>query len=353
MTRDLFIRVDSSIDIGSGQITRCLILANEMKQFFDQIIFITKNFNGNAIKLITKNGFKKEIIFSNADISDTDNEKILDYEFDAYETLKIIKKHTKSEKWILVDHYRLDSKWELIINNFSDKLLVIDDLADRNHNCDLLIDQNSFESRYDNLTPNNCKLLLGPKFAILGSEFLKMRSKMKQRSGSCKNFLISFGGTDPNNETIKASIAINKLKIKDMEVNVVVGISNPNTVEIKNFCLGKPNFRFHYQTDKMAELMSNSDLSLGAGGITSWERCCLGLPSLVSILSKDQEEVTTTLGKFGCAVNLGKAESVTADNYIKIIQSLDEDMLKQMSDNCLELVDGKGISRIKRIIESL
>ena len=63
MTRDLFIRVDSSIDIGSGQITRCLILANEMKQFFDQIIFITKNFNGNAIKLITKNGFKKEIIF--------------------------------------------------------------------------------------------------------------------------------------------------------------------------------------------------------------------------------------------------------------------------------------------------
>ena len=105
----------------------------------------------------------------------------------------IIKKYTKSEKWILVDHYRLDSKWELIINNFSDKLLVIDDLADRNHNCDLLIDQNSFESRYDNLTPNNCKLLLGPKFAILGSEFLKMRNKMKQRNGSCKKFLISFG----------------------------------------------------------------------------------------------------------------------------------------------------------------
>jgi len=103
----------------------------------------------------------------------------------------------------------------------------------------------------------------------------------------------------------------------------------------------------------MAELMSNSDLSLGAGGRTSWERCCLGLPSLVSTLSKDQEEVITTLSKLGCAVNLGKAESVTADNYIKIIQTLDEDTLKQMSDNCLELVDGKGISRIKRIIESL
>lgn len=199
------------------------------------------------------------------------------------------------------------------------------------------IDQNEYlnkDKRYEGLLPQNCKLLLGARYAILREEFYKAREKMRLRDGKIKNILVFFGGSDPSNETLKALKAIVLLQRQDIRVNVIVGQSNPNKEAIENFCK-KNNMYYFCQIDNMAEFMNQADLAIGAGGTVTWERCFLGLPALVIAIAENQVELTVNCASKGILVFLGDKSKVTTTLLSKEILELEGAKLLRIAQNCL------------------
>jgi UDP-2,4-diacetamido-2,4,6-trideoxy-beta-L-altropyranose hydrolase len=338
----IFIRVDSGIDIGIGHMMRCMSLAETLPKTNFEVIFISKKLNNTIYDLISKKIYKICILPEN-----NQNRNIIMH--DAIETQKIITSFDDPTSWLLVDHRKLDIEWEKILRKFVKKIIVIDDLADKKHDCDMLIDQNLYEKmdeRYENLVSTNCKKLLGPKYALLRSEFSDLRQKPIKNRIELQKILISFGGTDPSNETRKVLEALKILNLKNVQIDVVTTSVNPFKDEIKQLCSSMTGVNFHCDVDKIGALMSTSDLGIGAGGSTTWERCCLGLPSLVSVISEDQLECTKIMDKEGCIIYLGLSENLTIEDYVEKIKNIDIKHLQKMSELNLKFVDGQGCKRI-------
>jgi UDP-2,4-diacetamido-2,4,6-trideoxy-beta-L-altropyranose hydrolase len=239
--------------------------------------------------------------------------------------------------------------WETWLKLVVDKIIVIDDFLNRSHNCDLFIDQNLHTSKKER-NKINCKKLLGPKYALLRKEFVKSRKIVKERSGKINRILVSFGGSDEKNQTLKVLKAIKKLAEEKINVDVIVGEPNKNKTKIKRICAGMKNSTYYQQPKNMAKIMNKADLAIGAGGIITWERCCLGLPSVVSIVSKNQEDVINAISKKGCLINLGRAERLTSEDYLSAIRNLNPKKLIRMQKKCMGLVDGKGTKRVAKHI---
>ena len=339
----IFIRVDSGIDIGIGHMMRCMSLAETLPKTNFEVIFISKKLNNTIYDLISKKIYKICILPEN-----NQNRNIIMH--DAIETQKIITSFDDPTSWLLVDHRKLDIEWEKILRKFVKKIIVIDDLADKKHDCDILIDQNLYEKmneRYENLVPKNCKQLLGPKYALLRSEFSNLRQKKSIKSRiKLENIFISFGGTDPSNETHKVLEALKILNLENIQIDVVTTSLNPFKDDIRQLCSSMTNANFHCDVDKIGVLMKTSDLAIGAGGSTTWERCCLGLPSLVSVISDDQLECTEIMDKNGYVIYLGLAENLTVNDYIEKIKNFNIEHLQKISELNLTLVDGQGCQRI-------
>lgn len=344
MKKIILFRVDYGINIGGGHASRCLSLAKYLNKF--KVVFVSSVFNKDFSNIIKKNGFQ---IFY---LTNTKKYKKLSWRYDALKTIDIIEKNGLNPDLIIVDNYSLDYRWENVLRKHVSKIVVIDDLANRKHNCDILLDQNVLYShkKYDKLLPKKCKTLLGPKYALLRTEFKSIHKKIKIRK-KINRILISFGSSDPTNETLKA---INGLKnFHNLKIDVVVGALNPKKNIIKKTCSKLNNFEYHFQSDKMALLMKNADLAIGGGGVTSWERCYLGLPSIISSLSIDQIQIAEDLSKKGAAINLGSSNQINSIDYEYAIKSLKNTQLKKMSEKSMRLVDGKSIIRIKKEIKIL
>lgn len=165
---------------------------------------------------------------------------------DAEETNAVISKLPAIDL-LVVDSYAIDYEWESMLHPYVKQIMVIDDLANRKHDCEILLDQNFYlnkEERYNGLVPEDCKLYLGPKFALLREEFYITKEHLRKRNGSINNILVFFGGSDLTNETEKAIKAIKSLNKPDIKVNVVVGFSNKHKEIIKKQCRSHPQFYF-------------------------------------------------------------------------------------------------------------
>ena len=198
--------------------------------------------------------------------------------------------------------------------------------------------------------PKNSKKLLGVKYTLLRKEFVEYRKIIKKRSGKINRILIAFGGSDEKNQTLKALKAIKKLDRKKINVDVIVGEPNKNKIKIKKICSMLENSTYYQQIKNMAKIMNKADLAIGAGGVITWERCCLGLPSIVSIVSKNQEDAIKAVSKKGCLINLGRAERLISDDYLNAIKKLDSRKLIRMQKKCMELIDGRGTERVAKQI---
>lgn len=357
--KNLFIRADSGIEIGIGHMMRCYALAEILKKMDFDVYFISRKLKGNICDFIAKKGYKvyylptKNQNKKQNKFSKDSNKKTI--KKDALETTKILTNHNDKSLWLLVDHYDLDIRWESVLRKFVKKIIVVDDLANRKHDCDLLLDQNLYghmNKRYTELVPKNCKKLLGPKYTLLRSEFSKLRSTITKRK-KLQNILVSFGGSDPRNETTKVLQAIKILNRKNFTIDVVVGNVNPHKEKIKKLCSSIPNTTFYSNIDNIGVLMSKAHLAIGAGGSTTWERCCLGLPSIVSIISNDQAEVIKLLAKKNCVINLGNFQNLTSHDYVEAIKRMNNKIIAKMSSNCMKIVDGLGCFRVAEIINSL
>lgn len=322
---NVFIRVDASFEIGTGHVMRCLTLANQLKKEGMQVAFICRVTTGDCIELIEQQGFR---VYKLTICEGSLWIYVADYwRKDARETIDILRKHNVEK--LIIDHYSIDIRWEQLVRPFTKEIMVIDDLANRQHDCDILLDQNFYlnmETRYDGLVPLTTKLLLGPSHALLREEFIQAKKHIKPFNGKLERVFIFFGGSDPTNETEKVLRAIMPLIQKfNFEVDVVVGKSNPNKKQIEEISLTSNSIHYHCQINNMAELMSQADLAIGAGGATTWERAFLTLPSIVITVAKNQVEVAKAVENTSAIIYLGPSNEVSSIQISMIVEQLCRD----------------------------
>ena len=345
-------RVDASNRIGSGHVMRCVALAEALRERKATVAFICRPSVGNLIKwLETSKGFKVHAldVVSESDAT-KDHLSGIDHQVDAVLVAGILSQMDPRIDWLILDHYGLDYRWEKAVRPYTERLMVLDDLADREHDCDLLLDQNfSLEhNRYKNLVPETCQQLLGPRYAILRQEFSEGRKKTERKSQFNNRGLVSFGGSDPTNETAKTIAAISKTRSRKIAFDIVIGANYAYPDQVKQSLDSLPNVTPHFQTDRMAELMTEADFAIGSGGITMWERACLGLPSLVITVAENQVPSTRDLAKENLILWLGNSEDVTSDAIATHIDCLlsNRSLLKSLSSRSSSLTDGRGIQRV-------
>lgn len=344
------VRTDASTVIGSGHVMRCLALAQSLRDVAAQIVFVCRMLPGNLCDFIESHGYEVLRLSYPADSLESER-----WGIDAEQTISALESRKLTTDWVIVDHYALDRRWEFALRPLAAKIMAVDDLANRHHDCDLLLDQNLYTdmvTRYDALTPISCTKLLGPMYALLRPEFRNTRANIRERDGTVRRMLFFFGGSDPSNETAKALDALRLLGRSDIAVDVVVGASNPNSHQIEKQCGALSSVSFHCQVKNMAELMAAADLALGAGGTTTWERCCLGLPTLAIVVADNQVESVRTLAQAEIVFSLGAGSQVCSSDIAKALQQFldDRDRCVMMSGASMQLVDGNGAERVSQAL---
>ncbi|MBN1213505.1 MAG: UDP-2,4-diacetamido-2,4,6-trideoxy-beta-L-altropyranose hydrolase, partial [candidate division Zixibacteria bacterium] len=270
----VFIRTDSSLAIGTGHLMRCLTLAEELTSRGAKVSFICRDLPGNMNQQAECNGyclyrlpFKDSTPVHDPDLSGYEKWLAVDKETDAEQTGAILSGADEGCDLLIVDHYALDGEWERLQQPLVGRLMVIDDLANRPHDCDILMDQNLYKNmqgRYRHLVEDRVRLLLGPTFVLLRNEFRKWRKKISTHDGTVRKVLVSFGGADRTNETMKFLRTLSAAGMDKFEYIVVIGRTNPHREEIEDFCKAKSNLHFYRAVDDMARLMVETDLAVGA-----------------------------------------------------------------------------------------
>lgn len=352
-------RADASSRIGTGHLMRCLTLAEAMRAGGHDVCFFSRHLPGALEHLLRVRGFEARAVVGEAGggIAEADSLKHSEWlgvmqESDAVATATAM----SGRRWdvLVVDHYALDARWEEIARRCANRLFVIDDIADREHECDVLLDQNFYEdrdTRYTGKVPVDCRMLLGPEYALLRSEFRLARRSAKPRAGKVSRVLVFFGGVDADNYTNVAITALARLRNRPFEVDVVIGAQHPFVDRIRESC-EKVGFTCHVQTDRMADLMAGADLAIGACGSATWERCCVGLPAITVSVADNQTDIGRGLHFARCGVFLGSADSVGADALCRSVELLLDDPagMAELSANAYALVDGLGADRVRAAV---
>jgi UDP-2,4-diacetamido-2,4,6-trideoxy-beta-L-altropyranose hydrolase len=354
------VRADATVAAGMGHMMRCLTLADEMRNTGANVRFVCRDAPDALLSLISQHGHLCTMIPGTVH-SETlrwSNRQNVDHatyqwEFDATATAAALRADGVVD-WIVVDHYGLDARWESRLRPNTSRLLVIDDLANRPHACDVLLDQNlsnPVQSHYPSLVPPGSLCLVGTEFALVRPEFCSLRERaLLRRTGDLQRVLVFMGGSDPANETKKALLGLLSAQKTEIAVDVVIGASNPHGDEVRAVCDRLRGASLHVQTPHMAELMSSADCSIGAGGGATWERCVLGLPALTAILAENQRHNATALSAAGAQRTLGWYADLTPRDYARAILSLDRHQLQSMSRHAAEICDGEGARRVAEVL---
>ncbi|MBN4080856.1 UDP-2,4-diacetamido-2,4,6-trideoxy-beta-L-altropyranose hydrolase [Caldithrix abyssi] len=350
------IRADASIKMGNGHVMRCLTLAEALKGNGASVMFISRKHSGNLNNLISRKDFR--VIELPQPKSAKNNKSENHQNGDDYQAwLGVSEKHDAEETigaigcdkpdWLVVDHYSLGNNWEKKLRPHVKNIMVIDDLANRRHDCDLLLDQNWFENmetRYDGLVSAGCTKLLGPEYALLRPEFAEVRKKIKPRYGSVKRVFVFFGGSDPHNLTGMTLRVLSEPELAQLAVDAVIGENNPHRDEIHELVEARDNIHLHIQVDDMATIMAKADLAIGSGGVNTWERMCLGLPALSISFADNHTILLKDLVKNNYVTYLGRAAEVDETLIKKELMSkiIEQHSLAEESKSVTQLVKGKG-----------
>lgn len=356
-------RTDASLQIGTGHVIRCLTLASSLRDRGAECRFVCREHSGHLLDLIRNQGFEAiGLPRQELDISvtpKTDKQAYAqkawlgtDWATDAEQT-RVSVGETFID-WLIVDHYALDVHWESAMRRHCRKLMVIDDIADRPHDCDLLLDQNLFSDmseRYIGKISAYCGKMLGPHYALLQPIYAELHARIPPREGVVRRIFVYFGGADANNLTGMAIEAYRALARDDLALDVVINPTNPHAETIRRQIEGATKITLHEGLPSLAPLMIKADLAIGAGGVTSWERCCLGLPSIVITLAENQRPIARELDRLGLINWLGDASEVSESDLVNTLGHLCATGLAPgWSERCHQVVDGGGADRVARII---
>lgn len=357
-------RADASLQIGTGHVMRCLTLADALVAHGAECQFISRAHPGNLIEFVRSRGYIVHALPESpagieADPTGDQAQSVAHSHWlgvtqaqDAEACAAILA--DLQPDWLIMDHYALDARWERALKPYCGRLMVIDDLADRPHESDLLLDQTySREAEdYRAWVPASCRLLCGSQYALLRPEFAALRPYSLQRRNEpqLRQLLITMGGVDKDNATGQVLEALRSCALPvDCRITVVMGETAPWLDKVERLAQDMPwPTQVKVGVRDMAKLMADSDLAIGAAGATSWERCCLGLPTIMLVLADNQRTIAQALHDSGSA-QLVDSKKIENQSLISP-QLIDFRRLSLMTKAAIAVTDGLGA---ERIIENL
>lgn len=336
---------------------RCLTLARALRGRGAAVSFVCREHTGHLGALILDMGFAVHLL-EGCDGPDATGEESLAHADwlgatqaqDATQTLAVVEAMGVKPDWLIVDHYGIDQYWEKSLRPAVGRIMVIDDLADRQHDCDVLLDQNlvaQMDVRYGAWLPASCRQLLGPRYALLQPGYAERHQCASPRKGPVRHILIYFGGADQCNLTGRSISAFLALDRPDIEVEVVISTSCPHANAILRQTQGYRNIQVRSNLPSLAPLMMQADLAIGAGGGASWERLCVGLPALVVTLADNQRPIAAELHRRQLIRWLGDQGEVDEADFLQALRELlAHGTLQNEFSNGMQVVDGKGVDRV-------
>jgi UDP-2,4-diacetamido-2,4,6-trideoxy-beta-L-altropyranose hydrolase len=332
MRRAVF-RADASATIGGGHIHRCLHLAEALAERGWDCAFASVTGSAATVPALASSGFAVR-------------------ELPAPDGLPEMQAEWPSCDLLIVDHYGLDATFEVRCRGWAKAILVIDDLANRAHDCDVLLDQTAGRSAQDYaaLVPGNCRLLAGASYAILGRAFRDRRRDALQRRDKpdVKSVLVSFGSVDMHDLSSRAIQALNEIEAP-LSVDVVLGATSPNlSVVREKTAAGRHPVRVHVDTSEMADLIGRADIGMGAAGTSVYERCCLGLPSIAVVVAGNQKGNLAALRAMDAAICIDTPQDATAEKLREAAATLIDDNRRraEISRAASQVCDGWGAARV-------
>ena len=347
--KQLFIRADASAAIGTGHIMRCLALAQEWQDQGGKVTFIS-HCESHALRQRLLDEGMDFITIEKPHPDPSDLEQTLG-------ALSAIHTSSSNEDWLVIDGYHFDAVYQKRIKDAGYKLLWIDDYGHADHYyADLVLNQNisADESFYTHREPYT-RLLMGPRYTLLWREFKRWKDWRREIAPVARKVLVTLGGGDPDNVTLKVVQALKQSNIEGLEAKIVVGSANPNLEVLKKEIRNHTKLTIIENATNMPELMAWADIAVSAGGSTCWELAFFGLPNIIIYFAENQRPIAEKLHESGAALSIGWSYQLSVENIQQHIEDLlfSENRRKAYSIKSQDLVDGGGAQRVLREIVSL
>lgn len=337
MTQVAF-RADASLAIGAGHVMRCLSLADGLRGAGARVRFVCRADEGHLGETIVSRGFEVDLL-ATAGSAD-----------DAAQTARMLA--GADLDWVVVDHYASDQTWDVELGRVAERVMVIDDLADRPRGCQLLLNQNSSDADalYAGLLPSSCRVLAGPRYALLRAQFAEARQRLSDRrpADPVRRVLVSLGGMDAGNVTTAVLRALRRANLpSEARIIVLLGPTAPWAEAVREAAAELPwPVEIRVGATDMAALLLEADLAIGAAGSSSWERCAVGLPSVMIVVADNQRAPALTLQRAGAAVVLMAEELDSRLAEVVTMLAHDPAARAGLSSASAALVDGQGVRRV-------
>ena len=335
--RPIVFRADASEGVGGGHAMRCLILATAWAKEGWQVGFAV---NARALSIVPAlAGSAVDILVLNE--SDTGRD----------EASALAARWPDGVALLVVDHYERDATFERSCRPWAAAILAIDDLADRRHSADFLLDQTpGREARdYDGLVPPGCVMLLGGCYALIRPSFAARRTATARRERiRPRRLYVGFGATDTHGLSLLAIEAIARAGL-DISVDVVMGAAARGIEAVKQAAASTDiDVAVHVQTEDVDRLMAEADFGLGACGGSALERCAVGLPCIGVVAADNQRLVAENLAAAGAVELVGAASELTVEVLAARIAVLARDVSRRraMARAAASVCDGKGVERV-------
>ena len=334
---------------------RCLTLADAFREQGAECQFVCREHEGHLMDHIRSRGYEAHALPRSSTNTSFESDLAhaswlgVDWLTDADQTCQAL--GSEELDWLIVDHYALDHRWESALRSFCKRIMVIDDLADRQHDCDLLLDQNygSSAERYRGLVSADCAECHGPEYALLKPVYAERRAQLPARDGQVRRVMIYFGGgADAANVTRLAVQVFQAPELVHIELDIVVGAAYAHQSSLEELVAQRGKSTVHRQLPDLADLMAKADLAIGAGGATTWERCCIGLPAIVISIAENQRPACEALSADKQIDYLGHVDQVNSELIRDRVLSFQKkpNLLRDLSEQGIKLVDGCGTDRI-------
>jgi len=343
--RTLSVRADAGVAMGTGHVMRCLALAQAWQDEGGDVLFAMAQRQPAIEARLRSEGVLVVAVKAEAGTSQ-----------DVAETIGVAWRH--GAQWVVVDGYQFDAKYQADVKRAGLKVLFVDDSGHaRDYAADIVLNQNAharseiYASRHA-----QTRLLLGPRYALLRREFRGLRDLHRKITEQARKVLVTMGGSDPENLTLRAMEALELINVDRLEAVVVVGSSNPHA-SLLRAAVGnsRKNIRLLTDVSNMSEWMKWAEVAISAAGSTCWEICYFGLPAVLVDFAPNQTPLAEELNRLGAAVHLGNAASVVpkamADSLQKLMSSPEQ--RAAVSCRASELVDGGGADRVVAAINSI
>ncbi len=335
--KSVLIRTDANTQIGIGHVMRCLALAQAWQAEGGRTIFVSHCESETLRQHVEAAG----ISFIALDTPYPNSA-------DIKRTLTLLREF--ETKWLVLDGYHFDPAYQEAVRKAGYRLLVIDDTAHwPEYHADILLNQNINAGGLSYLCDPDTTLLLGTRYVLLRPEFLSWRSCARETRESGHRVLVTLGGGDPENVTLKVIQALQLVDVSGLEAKIVVGPANPNREILCRAVERSPiNLQLLPALSDMPELMAWADLAVSGGGTTPWELVFMGVPSVVLVMAENQRVIAEELDKMGAVFNLGWHEQVSSSHVAQAMTRLllSAEARRRMASRGQDLVDGDGVDRV-------